>query len=123
MLFLFMYSERHAQITDYENDWTIRELSFAQSKNKRIVFINTDNSQLTDWFQLLFGTKQQIDATDNDRLLKLCYDISCWFQKKEAIAEDEATCDMMLDSHTIIDINHIVREYFNSNNSQIVKNS
>ena len=39
-VFLFMYSKSHNKIVDYENNWTIRELNFAQEKKKRIVFIN-----------------------------------------------------------------------------------
>lgn len=31
-VFLFMYSKSHNKIVDYENDWTIRELNFAQEK-------------------------------------------------------------------------------------------
>ncbi|MCI5490852.1 MAG: toll/interleukin-1 receptor domain-containing protein [Prevotellaceae bacterium] len=61
-VFLFMYSSAHAQIEDYDNDWTVREINFAQKKKKRIVFINIDGTPLTDWFELMFGTKQQIDA-------------------------------------------------------------
>ena len=49
-VFLFMYSSAYSKITDYKNDWTIRELVFAQHKKKRIVFVNIDSSELTDWF-------------------------------------------------------------------------
>ena len=37
-IFLFMYSKKHAEITDFENDWTIREINYAQSQGKRIIF-------------------------------------------------------------------------------------
>ena len=50
-----MYSSSHTEIEDYDKDWTVREISFAQKKNKRIVFINIDRSPLTDWFELIFG--------------------------------------------------------------------
>ena len=39
---LFMYSHAHTLIKDYSKDWTIRELNFAQTKNKRIIFLNID---------------------------------------------------------------------------------
>ena len=55
---LFMYSSAHKNIKDYEYDWTIRELSYAQKKGKRIVFINLDGSILTDWFEFNYGLKQ-----------------------------------------------------------------
>lgn len=77
-VFLFMYSSRHTEIEDYENDWTIREINFAQKKKKRIVFVNIDGSKLTDWFELIFGTKQQINAKSSKAMKKLCSDIQKW---------------------------------------------
>ena len=77
-VFLFMYSAAHSQITDYKNDWTVRELDFAQHKKKRIVFVNLDGSLLSDWFYMLFGTMQQVDATSSESLTKLIRDIKCW---------------------------------------------
>lgn len=70
-VFLFMYSSAHSKITDYKNDWTIRELDFAQYKKKRIVFVNIDSSELTDWFYMLFGTMQQVDATNTQSIDKI----------------------------------------------------
>ena len=52
-VFLFMYSKRHSEIIDYNKDWTVRELNFAEKKNKRIVFINIDNSTLSDYFEMM----------------------------------------------------------------------
>lgn len=43
---LFMYSKAHAEILDYDKDWTVKELSFASKKKKRIVFVNIDGSEL-----------------------------------------------------------------------------
>lgn len=77
-VFVFMYSHLHAQIEDFENDWTVREINFAQTKKKRIVFINIDGTQLTDWFELFFGTKQQIDASSEYAMHKLCVDLKKW---------------------------------------------
>lgn len=77
-VFLFMYSAAHSQITDYKNDWTVRELDFAQHKKKRIVFVNLDSSPLSDWFYLLFGTMQQVDATSSKSILRLIFDIEKW---------------------------------------------
>lgn len=77
-VFLFMYSKQHTKITDFENDWTIRELSFAQSKKKRIVFINIDGTELTDWFELYFGTKQQVNGKSEEALRALTTDLTRW---------------------------------------------
>ena len=81
-VFLFMYSAAHSQITDYKNDWTVRELDFAQHKKKRIVFVNLDGSPLSDWFYMLFGTMQQVDATSSESLTKLIRDIDGWLGDK-----------------------------------------
>lgn len=79
-VFLFMYSAAHSQITDYKNDWTVRELDFAQHKKKRIVFVNLDGSPLSDWFYMLFGTMQQVDATSSESLTKLIRDMGGWLK-------------------------------------------
>ncbi len=77
-LFLFMYSHNHTEIDD--NDWTVREINFAEDKKKRIVFVNIDNTPLTDWFKLVFGTKQQVDASSDFAMNKLCVDITRWLK-------------------------------------------
>lgn len=79
-VFLFMYSHSHAEIEDYDTDWTVREINFAQKKKKRIVFVNIDGSPLSDWFELMFGTKQQIDASSKVFMEKLCKDLTKWLK-------------------------------------------
>lgn len=79
-VFLFMYSATHAEIVNNKKDWTIREISFAEKKDKRIVFINIDNTPLTDWFELNFGTVQQVDATDAEKLKRLYKDLCSWLK-------------------------------------------
>lgn len=82
---LFMYSKCHSEITDWDKDWTVRELNFAAKKNKRIVFVNIDGSPLTDIFEFDYGTKQQIDGLSEDSLSRLIRDLETWLQlpKKE----------------------------------------
>lgn len=75
---LFMYSANHLKITDYEHDWTVRELDFASDKKKRIVFVNLDRSALSDWFLFNFGRKEQVFADDPEALDRLCKDICGW---------------------------------------------
>lgn len=79
-VFLFMYSASHTKIENHNHDWTISEINFAKKKDKRIVFVNIDNSPLTDWFELRFGTYQQLDATDSERLKRLNKDICSWLR-------------------------------------------
>lgn len=82
-VFLFMYSHTHSIIEDYETDWTVREINYAQSLKKRIVFINIDGSPLTKYFIFMFPQKQQVDATSESAKEKLCKDLKKWLNIKE----------------------------------------
>lgn len=77
-IFLFMYSTHVAEIKDEENDRTLDEFSFARSKNKRIVFINIDQTPLTDKYAFRFGQRQQVDAASEQAMNKLVEDIKIW---------------------------------------------
>ncbi len=87
-IFLFMYSKSHLNI-DFENDWTIKELDYAQSKKKIVVLINIDNTPLDNLFLLDFGSKNNIDANDATQMKKLIKDLKGWLGiKEDQIAED-----------------------------------
>lgn len=77
-ILLFMYSRTHAQIKDFEKDWTIRELNYASKKDKRIVFVNIDGSPLSDEFEFMYGTKQQVDVRSAQSLFRLIKDLKNW---------------------------------------------
>lgn len=77
---LFMYSKAHSQITDFEKDWTVRELNFAASKNKRIVFVNIDGTPLTDEFSFDYGLKQQVDGQSSEAIARLIADLKKWLK-------------------------------------------
>lgn len=77
-VFLFMYSSTHSTITDFENDWTVKEINFAQKQKKRIVFVNLDNTPLSDYFEMLFGLKQQVDALSPSSFNQLIQDLKIW---------------------------------------------
>ena len=79
-IILFMYSKSHKSIQNYENDWTIRELNYAQERNKRIVFVNIDGSELISWFVFMFPKKQQVNAQSNEEIAKLIKDIGHWLK-------------------------------------------
>ena len=82
-VFLFMYSQMHDGINDFENDWTIRELRYAKHKKKRIVFLNIDNSPLFDWVVFLgYEHKQQVDVTSMSAMGRLYSDLSKWLGYK-----------------------------------------
>ena len=101
-IFLFMYSRAHSTIEDFEHDWTVRELTFAELKKKRIVFINIDGSTLSDLFLFDYANKQQVDATSPQALDRLCTDLQKWLgcstqstTKQSNQAESLTTSDMV----------------------------
>ena len=102
-IFLFMYSATHSEIVDFENDWTVKEINFAQMKKKRIVFVNIDGSALSDWFALLFGTKQQVDGTDEEALQRLCNDMRKWLGLSSESKAVSASGGKGIDSSTKAD--------------------
>ena len=77
-VFLFMYSQKHSEIADFENDWTIKELNFASKKKKRVVFVNIDGSELSDLFLFDYDIKQQIDGRSSESVERLCSDLKKW---------------------------------------------
>lgn len=95
---LFMYSCAHKNIKDYEFDWTIRELSYAQKRGKRIVFINLDGSRLTDWFEFNYGLKQQIDARNDNDIKRLLTDLKKWLKINDTTrnVNSSTTSDVIL---------------------------
>lgn len=71
---LFMHSFVHLDI-DFENDWTIKELNYAQAKKKRIVLVKLDSSPLDNIFLMDYGSKNNIDSNDQSQLQKLIKDL------------------------------------------------
>jgi len=90
-VFLFMYSHAHSIITDFDKDWTIREINYAQNEKKRIVFVNMDGTPLTKWFNLVFGLKQQVDARSGDAVKKLLQDLKKWLSKTDSNKTQDST--------------------------------
>ena len=79
-VFLFMHSKEHAKISDFAEDWTIKEITFAKEKKKRIVIVNIDDTPLIDQFLFEFPRKQRIDASDASALVRLYKDICSWLK-------------------------------------------
>ena len=77
-VFLFMYSQVHEQIVDFEYDFTVRELNFAHIRHKRIVFIDIEDTNLPDWFIFNFPQRQVTQANDSRAMDKLIKDIRKW---------------------------------------------
>ena len=89
-VFLFMYSKQHSKILNFDDDWTFRELNYAKKKQKRIVFVNMDNAELSDEFEFMFGTKQQVNATSATEFQHLLVDLQKWLGKISPIAPTDA---------------------------------
>lgn len=77
-VFLFMRSKEHNNITNLETDWTIREVNYALEEHKNIVIVSLDNTPMPKWFKFMFPNKQEIDATDSEKLHRLCKDLCDW---------------------------------------------
>ena len=77
-IFLFMRSKEHNNITNLDTDWTIREVNYALEEHKNIVIVNLDNTPMPKWFKFMFPNKQEIDATDPDKLARLNKDLCEW---------------------------------------------
>ena len=93
-IFLFMYSKKHAEITDFEIDWTIREINYAQTEGKRIIFLNLDRTPLSKWFKMMFGLKQQVDVHSNVAMNKLYADLTKWLEKRSEGSEISLKSDL-----------------------------
>ena len=74
---LFMHSSVHLSI-DFENDWTIKELNYAQIKKKRVVLVKLDNAPLDNIFLMEYGSKNNIDSQDPVQVQKLMNDLKTW---------------------------------------------
>lgn len=60
-VFMFMHSSEHLGI-NYGRDWTIRELSYADNKQKHIVLVKLDDAPLDNYFLLMFGALNYTDS-------------------------------------------------------------
>ena len=79
---LFMHSSIHQSI-DFENDWTIKELNYAQSKRKKVVLVKLDKTPLDNIFLLEYGSKNNIDANDPKQFQNLLKDLHHWLKLPE----------------------------------------
>ena len=71
---LFMYSSAHANI-DYEKDYTIKELNYAQAKNKEVILVKIDDTPLDNIFLFEYGPKNHRDYRDKYQFDALISDI------------------------------------------------
>ena len=94
---LFMHSSVHLNI-NYETDWTIKELNYAQAKKKRIVLVKLDSSPLDNIFLMEYGTKNNIDSRDSVQLQKLISDLRNWLALPNAVNNNSKNEDIKVKS-------------------------
>ena len=103
---LFMHSSVHLNI-DFDNDWTIKELNYAEAKGKRVVLVKLDNAPLDNIFLLDYGTKNNIDSRDETQFQKLLKDLRTWLNlsQKEQESNHQTTYNLKSSSkiHKIYD--------------------
>lgn len=77
-VFLFMYSKHHSLITNFTEDWTVREVHYALKRKKRIVFVNIDGTPLHGWLDFMFPQKQETNANSPQDMAKLLANLKQW---------------------------------------------
>ena len=76
---LFMHSSAHLDI-DFENDWTVKELNYAQATGKRVVLVKLDDAPLKNIFLMNYGTKNNRDSNVPEQMEKLMRDLRGWLK-------------------------------------------
>lgn len=77
-VFLFLFSKSQEKIVRPPKDWTVREINYADKKDKRIVFMKIEECVLHDWFLLKFPDQEIVDANDDFAIGKLVNDMRRW---------------------------------------------
>lgn len=72
-IFLFMYS-KHSE----NSVWTRKEINYANSEKKRIVFLKIDDAEISKYYRFQFGGHDIIDLEDKKQKKKLLNDLTKW---------------------------------------------
>lgn len=87
-IFLFMYSK----FSD-GSEWTRKEVEYAKSENKKIVFVKIDKVPLSKYYRFQFGGHDTIDIFDRDQKRKLMFNLQNWVKKGDILLESKSLCD------------------------------
>lgn len=87
-IFLFMYSK----FSD-GSEWTRKEVEYAKSENKKIVFVKIDKVPLSKYYRFQFGGHDIIDILDRDQKRKLMFNLQNWVKKNDILLESKSLCD------------------------------
>ena len=88
---LFMHSSVHLSI-NFQKDYTIKELNYAEAKDKRVILIKLDDAPLDKDFLMEYGTKNNIDSRDETQFQKLLKDLKVWLDLPQQ-AQDDIKCN------------------------------
>ena len=88
---LFMHSSAHLTI-DFETDWTVKELTYAQLKKKRVVLVKLDDTPLDNIFLMEYGSKNNIDSQDPTQFNKLLNDLRSWLHMQNPLPSSDIMC-------------------------------
>lgn len=83
-IFLFMYSKESDK-----SEWARKEIEYASSEKKRIVFVKIEDIQLSKYFRFQFGGHDIIDLAESNQKQKLIQNLASWCGiKQEQKAEE-----------------------------------
>lgn len=88
---LFMHSSVHLTI-NFETDWTVKELTYAQMKKKRVVLVKLDDAPLDNIFLMEYGSKNNIDSQDPTQFNKLLNDLRAWLKLQTPLPSSDIMC-------------------------------
>lgn len=82
--FLFMYSKEHTYLDedDFCNDWTIRELNYAEDQKKKIWLVSIDNTDLTGRLKFRYASYNLVYNAAAD-IRKLNVEILNWLWQQK----------------------------------------
>ena len=74
-------------------EWTRKEVEYAKSENKKIVFVKIDKVPLSKYYRFQFGGHDIIDILDRDQKRKLMFNLQNWVKKDDILLESKSLCD------------------------------
>ena len=83
-IFLFMYSQNSDR-----SEWTRKEINYAHSEKKRIVFVKMENIQLSKYFRFQFGEHDIIDLQDKKQKEKLLNNLLKWDMQEQVVEQQD----------------------------------
>lgn len=80
-IFLFMYS-KHSD----KSEWTRKEIEYAKSEKKKIVFIKIDGTSLSKYYRFQFGGHEIIDINNDEQFNKLLRNLLEWTDGNHSVS-------------------------------------